>query len=50
LSRIAWRASWNPIRQIVARYLDKWTPQSGGVAKATSPEPAVLQSVLRWNS
>jgi len=25
-------------------------PQSGGVAKATSPEPAVFQPVLRWNS
>src|SRR5258708_963807 len=38
--RIARRVSWNPNRQIVARYLDKWTPQSGGVAKAASPEPA----------
>jgi len=55
--RIARRASWNPIRQIVARYLDKRTPQSDDVgesgARGTGGLPIgfamELLIGLRWN-
>jgi hypothetical protein len=43
--RIARRASWNPIRQVLARYLDKWTRNPTTWAKAA---PAAVDKHPLW--